>query len=201
MENKNIIIILLIVVVILAAAVAVMFLSPFDVKTDTKLAITSNATLYEGENLTVKLTDINGTEISGETVNVTITDENGGSYKYSIITNVSGIGVLELDKTSGNYTVNCTYGGNENYTGNSTSQKLEILEEVVETQQTSSEPQGSSSSSSGGGLHYDEEINVYYNDNGVIVDPDGEHPQGVGSSYSHARELRDKWERGEPVMV
>lgn len=149
MENKNIIIILLIVIVILAAAIGVMFLSPFDVKTDTKLTITSNETLYEGDNLTVKLTDINGTGISDETVNVTITDKNGGSYRASVITNSSGIGVLELDKKAGNFTVNCTYGGNENYTGNSTQQKLEIREVVEEpvVQQSSSSYTSSSSSS------------------------------------------------------
>ena len=50
-------------------------------------------------------------------------------------------------------------------------------------------------------IHYDAEINVYYDNNGKIVDPDGQHPQGVGSSYSDARDARDRWERGEPVMV
>ena len=38
----------------------------------------------------------------------------------------------------GKYTVNVTYGGNENYTGNNTTQKLTIKEEVKETQKTSS---------------------------------------------------------------
>ena len=33
----------------------------------------------------------------------------------------------------GKYVVNVTYGGNDNYTGNSTSQKLKIKEEVKET--------------------------------------------------------------------
>ena len=200
MENKNIIIILLIVIVVLAAAIGLMLSSPFEAKQDTKLVIVSNETLYEGDNLTVKLTNINGTGISDETVNVTIKDKNGGIYQTSVITNSSGIGVLELDKGAGNYTVNCTYGGNENYTGNSTSQKLVILEEVVETQKTSSEPQESSSSSSGDGIHYDEEINVYYNDQGIVVDPDGEHPMEVGSKYSDLAERREKWERGELVM-
>lgn len=132
MENKNIIIILLIVIVVLAAAIGLMLSSPFEAKQDTKLVIVSNETLYEGDNLTVKLTNINGTGISDETVNVTIKDKNGGIYQTSVITNSSGIGVLELDKGAGNYTVNCTYGGNENYTGNSTQQKLEIIEVVVE---------------------------------------------------------------------
>ena len=198
MEQKNIIIILLIVIIILAAAIGVMCLSPSVAKQDTKIAITSNDTLYEGSNLTVKLTDINGTGISNQTVNVTLKGNDGVSSYFSVVTNSMGIGTLKLDKSAGNYTVNVTFAGNDNYTGSTASQDLEIKEEVVEQPAAQ---QSSSSSSNGGGLHYDKEINVYYNDEGVIVDPDGEHPQGVGSSYSDARDARDRWERGEPVMV
>ena len=198
MEQKNIIIILLIVIIILAAAIGVMCLSPSVAKQDTKIAITSNDTLYEGSNLTVKLTDINGTGISNQTVNVTLKDDEGVTSYFSAVTNSKGIGTLKLDKSAGNYTVNVTFAGNDNYTGSTASQYLEIKEEVVEQPAAQ---QSSSSSSNGGGLHYDKEINVYYNDEGVIVDPDGEHPQGVGSSYSDARDARDRWERGEPVMV
>ncbi len=37
-----------------------------------------------------------------------------------------------MDLKKGKYKVNVTYGGNENYTGNKTTQKLTIKEEVVE---------------------------------------------------------------------
>lgn len=47
----------------------------------------------------------------------------------------------------GKYVVNVTYGGNENYTGNNTTQKLTIKEEVVEAEPTSSSSDSSSSSS------------------------------------------------------
>ena len=43
-----------------------------------------------------------------------------------------------MDLKKGKYTVNVTYGGNENYTGNNTTQKLTIKEEVKETPTTSS---------------------------------------------------------------
>jgi len=198
MEQKHIIIILLIVVVVLAAAMAVMILSPSVAKQETQITITSNETVYEGDNLTFKLTDINGTGISNQTVNVTLKDNDGVSSYFSAVTDSKGIGTLKLDKSAGNYAVNVTFAGNDNYTGSTASQDLEIKEEVVEQPAAQ---QSSSSSSNGGGLHYDKEINVYYNDEGVIVDPDGEHPQGVGSSYSDARDARDRWERGEPVMV
>ena len=200
MESRNIIIILVIVVVVLAAAVGAMFLSPSHAKEDSKLTIASNETLYEGDNLTVKLTAINGTAIPDQTVRVTITNESE-SYESSVITNGSGIGVLELDEDAGNYSVNCSYGGNDKYAANNASQKLVILKEGVgETHQTTTESQNSSNSSSGSGLHYDEEINVYYNDEGIVVDPDGKHPMEAGSKYSDLAERREKWERGELEM-
>ena len=77
-----------------------------------------------------------------------------------------------------------------------TTQKLTIKKEVIE-QPVIQQPTQSSSSSNE--IHYDEEINVYYDDSGKIVDPDGKHPQGVGDSYSEARELREMWERGEDI--
>ena len=164
MENKNIIIILLIVIVVLAAAVGVMFLLSSHAKQDTKIAIKSNDTLHEGDKLKVKLTDVNGTGIANQTVNVTITDSDGASSHFSVVTNSKGVGTLKLDKSAGNYTVNCTYSGNENYTGNSTSKKLTIEEGVVETQtseQTSSssktESQTQSDSDSGYGSYINDE--------------------------------------------
>ena len=83
------------------------------------------------------------------------------------------------------------------------SKKVKIKEKVVVEKSTINEEQSNyeESSSSSNGLHYDEEINVYYNDEGIVVDPDGQHSQSVGFSYSDLRETRDRWERGEPVMV
>ena len=83
------------------------------------------------------------------------------------------------------------------YAGNNTTQKLTIKEEIVEPVAQ----QSTQSSTSSNEIFYDEEINLYYDSNGKIVDPDGQHPQGVGESYSKYRDARDRWERGEPVMV
>ena len=59
----------------------------------------------------------------------------------------------------------------------------------------------SKSSSSSNEIFFDPEVNVYYDSKGIVVDPDGKHSQSVGSRYSDLREYRDRWERGEPVMV
>ena len=149
MESKNIIIILLIIVVVLASAVGVMFLSSSHAKQDTKIAIKSNDTLHEGDKLKVKLTDVNGTGIANQTVNVTITDSDGASSHFSVVTNSKGVGTLKLDKDAGNYTVNCTYSGNENYTGSNNTQKITIEEVVAEApvaEQSSSQESSQQSS-------------------------------------------------------
>lgn len=43
----------------------------------------------------------------------------------------------------------------------------------------------SQSSQESNDLNYDSELNLYYDNNGMVVDPDGEHPQGVGLSYDY----------------
>ena len=201
MEQKNIIIILAVVVVALVAVMAVMSMPSLNGQKDSKIAIVSNATLYGGDNLTVKLTDLNNAAISAG-VKITVTDDSGNVVlEDSLKTDSDGNASMPLNLDAGNYTVNATFSGNENFTANSTTQKLVIEKEAVQETASSQSSQSSSSSSSGSGLHYDPEVNVYYNDEGVIVDPDGQHGQGVGSSYADVRDARDRWERGEPVMV
>jgi len=192
MEQKNIIIILIIIIVILAASMIVMSLPSTNAQKACKITITSNDTLYEGENITVSLKTVDGNPIADETVNITINSEDGSKDLKSVVTDENGTGRLKLDKLEGNYTVNCSFAGNANYTANITVQNLEIQKEAVEIQSSSQQStQSSSSSSSGSGIHYDSKLNVYYNDAGTIVDPDGKHPQGVGSSYASAREKKD----------
>lgn len=201
MEQKHIIIILAVVVVALVAVMAVMSMPSLNGQKDSKIAIVSNATLYGGDNLTVKLTDLNNAAISAG-VKITVTDDSGNVVlEDSLKTDSDGNASMPLNLDAGNYTVNATFSGNENFTANSTAQKLVIEKEAVQETASSQSSQSSSSSSGGSGLHYDPEVNVYYNDEGVIVDPDGQHGQGVGSSYADVRDARDRWERGEPVMV
>ena len=201
METKNIIIIA-IVIVILVAMAGLMISSPSHAKHDSKIAIISNETVNNGDNITIKLTSENGTAISGQDVKINITGEKSTHYT-SVITNASGIGELKIEENAGNYTIDCSFGGNDNYTGNSTQKKIEVKSDLifqnVETQETSTVPESSSNSSSSN-IHYDKELNVYYNDKGVVVDPDGEHPMDVGSKYSALVERKEKFDRGELTM-
>ena len=73
MESKNIIIILLVIIAILGLVAGVMFLQQTSAKEPTKIKITSNKTLYKGNNLSIKLTDLNKTPLSKEKVTRKVT--------------------------------------------------------------------------------------------------------------------------------
>ncbi|WP_296784712.1 hypothetical protein [uncultured Methanobrevibacter sp.] len=155
MENKNIIIILLVIIVILAAAIGFMlFNQPTVAKEPTKIKITSDKEQYEGGKLSIELTDLNKTPLSKEIVNITITNKKGKVVVDDVVkTNSKGKAKLDLDLKKGKYKVNVSYGGNENYTGNNTTQKLTIKEEeVVEAAVENVNSQDSVSQADGNGM-------------------------------------------------
>lgn len=158
--NKNMLIIigLVIVIVALLVGIGVSMLGP--AKEDVKLTITSNDTIYEGDSIEIKLTDINDTPITGETVNISITDDKGTTDYHSVSVNENGTGDLALDKSSGNYTVNCTYGGNEKYFGNSTSKKISIVAKEEVSYESASTSQSSKSASGYGSYINDEWVSM-----------------------------------------
>ena len=139
MENKNIIIILVVIIIVLAAAIGFTMFNPMHTKEPTKVKITSDKEQYEGGELSIQLTDLNKTPISKEVVNITITNSKGKVVVDDVVkTNSKGKAKLDLDLKKGKYNVTVTYGGNENYTGNNTTQKLTIKEEVVKAEPASS---------------------------------------------------------------
>ena len=147
MENKNIIVILIVIIVILATAIGFMVLKPMHAKEPTKIKVTSNKTLNERDDLSVKLTNLNKTPLSQEVVNITIKDNNGKFVANKIVkTNDKGNAIMNLNLKKGKYDVSVSYGGNENYTGNNTTQKLTIKEKVAQAQLVSSNSKSSSGS-------------------------------------------------------
>ena len=140
MENKNIIIILIVIIVILAAATGYILLNPINAKEPVKIKITSDREQTEGGKVSVQLTDLNKTPISKQLVNVTVVNSKGKVVVDDVVeTNSKGNAKLDLDLKKGNYNVTVVFKGNENYTGNNTTQKLTIKEKVVEAQSTSSQ--------------------------------------------------------------
>ena len=167
-KNKIIIAILIIVVVILAAAMLVMSMPLMNAQKDSKIAITSNKTLYEGDNLTVKLTDLNKTPIKNESVNLTVTDKDGKVVaKKSAFTNSKGKATFDLDLDKGKYVVNATFGGNANFTGNNTSKNITVKEVVAESQQATQSESSSSSSQTQSSSQQTSEYGSYINNEWV----------------------------------
>ena len=179
-NKKNKIIIGALIVVILALLIGILVSMPNSTKIDSKLEIIGNDTLNEGDNLQIKLTDTNGTALVNQTVKITFTDKDNSASDYSVVTNDEGVGELKLDKNAGEYDVTVIYAGNDGYNSCNATKKITIKEKVVEAKVTSS---SSSSSNGGNSISYDSNLNVYYDSNGIIVDPDGKHPQNVGKSY------------------
>ena len=187
MENKNIIIILIVIIVILAAAIGFSMFNPMHAKEPTKIKITSDKEQYEGGELSVQLTDLNKTPLSKEVVNVTVTNSKGKVVVDDVVkTNSKGKAKLDLDLKKGKYNVTVSYGGNENYTGNNTTQKLTIKEEVVEAESTSS----SSSSSSTTPRYTTDSHGTYDEVNERYIDR-----QFEGSSRAEVQEFEEKIKR------
>ena len=110
-----------------------------------KVKIISNKTLTEGDALSINLTDLNNTGIPNEVVNITITNSKGEVVFDNIVkTNSEGNANVDLELTKGKYNVSVVFGGNENYTGNSTTQNLTIKEKDIEATASQSNNQKSS---------------------------------------------------------
>ena len=122
--------ILVIIIAILAAGLVMSNLHSFE-KKQTKLTITGNSSISKGDSIKVKLTDLNDTPIANQTVNITVTGKDNTSEYFSVVTNDKGVGKLKMDKDAGSYKINCTYGGNDKYAGNSSSKKLTIKEKAA----------------------------------------------------------------------
>ena len=154
MENKNIIMILIVAIVVLAAVIGFILMNPTHTKVPCKIKITSDKEQYKGGKLSVQLTGLNNTPLSKEVVNVTVTDKKGKVVVDEVVkTNSKGKAKLDLKLKKGNYKVNVTYGGNENYTGDNATQKLKIkekkkVENTISSQTGSDNTESQSSQSS-----------------------------------------------------
>ena len=127
MENRDIIIIMVAVILVLAAVLGVMFFQSANAKKTSEIKITSNKTLYEGDNLYIKLTDSNKTAISNQTVKITIADKNGKVVSNkSVKTNSKGKAKMDLDLKKGKYVVNVDYNGNKDYSPSHGSYNLNV---------------------------------------------------------------------------
>lgn len=161
MDRKKLLI-LGILAVIVAIAIWFMYFSPFESAADSSLInILGDGTIGENGTVYAKLTNDENVALKDKEVHITVKDSNGSVvFEDSSKTYVNGVVNFKLTNVSaGKYDVNITFGGDENFTSCSVSEKLtikagEVEEDVpdeivssVETADTSTQDTSSSQSS------------------------------------------------------
>lgn len=147
MDNK--VIMALVIILVIMGLAGLFVLNPTHVKTDTRVIVTSNSTLHDGDSFSIRLTDLNNTPIANQIVNITIIDANGDENHQVVTTDVNGCGSLQLNGlATTNYTVKVSFGGNDNFTSCNTTQKLQMKEKVSPNPPSASSTGSSSNSNS-----------------------------------------------------
>ena len=135
--NHNRIIIVLVIIFVIISIAGIILLNPTQEKTQSVINITSSNELNIGDKFSISLTNTNGTPIENQTVNITLTNSNGEKIIKQVTTNNEGKGEFDLNEiSSGQYTVNVTYEGNDKYSNTTASQQLTIREKIVQTKST-----------------------------------------------------------------
>lgn len=188
MDSKIIIgILIAIIIVLVIGIIAVM---PNTQKEQSKIELISNASVYENETFSIKLTDLNNTPISDSSIVVVFKDQNSSITNKSVVTDSNGVANIQLNGLNeGNYSVNVIFKGNDKYINSTLSSNLTIKKIVVDAQKITSSDSSTSSSSS----------NDYY---GPAVDSGGitrEQAQKFGYSYTsdhggHYIGPNDRWD-------
>lgn len=189
--DKKMMIILGVIVAIAVVIAAFMLLSAEDTNLS-KLDILGNGTIGENGTLNVKLSNEEGVALKDKEVHVTVKNSKGKVvFENSAKTYVNGVANVKIENVSaGEYEVNVTFDGDENYTACSISEKLIIAQGVVEdteenddvdtanavdttsdSSQSSSSYRSSSYSSSNSDSSDDGSSDNYYDEDGNVVEP------------------------------
>lgn len=133
MLDKRVTILSIIVIILISMLVILCFGSNFSsiFKQETDLTITSNSTLNNGDNFTVKLTDSDGELIANKTICISLTDDEGNVNNLNVTTNEKGIASFGINANSGNYSAKCVFLGDDNYDSSNVTHKVSIVNRMV----------------------------------------------------------------------
>jgi hypothetical protein len=175
-KNRIIIVALIAVIAVLIIGLAVVM--PGFGKDKTNITIKSNDTIGQGDSVKIKLTDVNGTPIDNGTVNVTIKDKKGTVEKKAVRTNKDGDAKVKMDTEPGNYTLNCTFSGDDNYTEDTTTKQIEVVDpDDIDYDPEPTETDGGDDDSEPGAYYSEQEGRVIY--------PGEIHEGPDGHTYMH----------------
>ena len=109
MDIRRIAIIAVIAIVIIAVG-AFAFIS---INTqDTKIDVSCNQTIKNGDYITVELKDMYRNSIPGQVVDLKILDDSGWAHKYNVTTDDLGRGYIQvIALENGNYTAHANFNG------------------------------------------------------------------------------------------
>lgn len=133
MLDKRVTILSIIVIILISMLIILCFGSNFSsiFKQETDLTITSNSTLNNGDNFTVKLTDSDGELIANKTICISLTDDEGNVNNLNVTTNEKGIASFGINANSGNHSAKCVFLGDDNYDSSNVTHKVSIVNRVV----------------------------------------------------------------------
>ena len=192
--NKNIIIVALIIIVL--AVLGGIIFTQMNSNVDTQINFISSNALNSGDNVTFELKDAQGNVLANEQVTITY-GKDGQNLTFNVITDNNGRGYLTLGaEESGSHQVTVSFAGHDKYNPSNATQLITIGETSTNDQGTSQDSSSSatsttsssnstssaSSTGSPSNLNYDSELNVYYDDNGVIRGG-----QDDGQSYEYIK--------------
>ena len=186
--NRNIIL-AIIAVVLIALAAFLVFSQPSttDGKINTEITFLNDATLQNGDVITFELKDASGKAIAGQNLTIAYDAGTGTVEDYKVITDSDGRGYLALkDEAAGTYDVAVTYDGNDQYNGCSAKLSVTIEEgasdeaaeetesnatasTVLYHEDTADSDSSQASSSEAHQTYYDPELNLYYDENGIVI--------------------------------
>ena len=209
MNTRSLIIIAIFVILVVIVGIFA-FTLPQDNNTDGKLKTQINflteETLKNGQAIQFELKDEKGNALANQNITV-IFEETGENQTYGISTDSEGKGALVLNnELPGTYNVYVSYNGSASYYGSMASQTITIEEGVSQASDNaaSSDSGNEISSNSSAGtalyngnsnstqnLHYDNQYNFYYDDNGVIR---GGQSDGMSADY-----VRNSYESGDMI--
>ena len=122
MNTRDLIVICLTIILLLCIGMFVMYNSGSG--ETTIITMENSPTLNEGDSLTLKLNDEDGSAISGQRIEINLTHEDNGIIEnFTLKTNSNGECRLE-DLPAGNFSLLAKYYGNKNYKESSISGKL-----------------------------------------------------------------------------
>ena len=108
LDFRRIAILLAIIFLIVVGALGYIALN----KTNTKIEITCNDTIKNGDYISVLLKDDYRNPIPDQVIDMKILDDTGWAYKYNVTTDELGRGYIQVvGLDNGNYTVHATYNG------------------------------------------------------------------------------------------